>query len=861
MQHIQKALLSFAICALSTATVGAMPAFPVAATVEQPDGSVLTVELRGDEFNKISTTTDGLRLINNCGTFYYATANSHGEATSTNIQAHNAAERSVAEAAFVATLPRTFTLPESNRQHAAARRRLAAGPTQVNGATFPTTGTPHTIVILVEFPDLKFVTDNAAGTFSDMLNKSGYDQREHIGCAADYFRQQSGNRFSPTFDVYGPVTASKSAYYYGENDDNGDDYRAPELVAELCRALDDEIDFSRYDNDGDGLVDNVYFYYAGYGENFAGSRSDRLWPHSWYLDEGGIADADATFDGVRVRSYGCCAELYGTTGSDTASMGTFVHEFSHILGIPDFYDSNYDVNGTSYHPSYWDVMASGSYLPLTRNSGAVPPGYNGLERMMLGWGEPVEITQPQTITLDPLLSDVGIFLRINTPNDNEFYIVENRQCTRQTYDYYLPYHGMLVWHVDQRPEASISFGNKQVSCAEAWDLNVNAVNADATHMCFELIKATGNGSSKYSEETPFPGSQKITSFTDATTPSMKSWAGLECNAPITDITELNRQITFNFMGGAEPRNVVALDADNVTDTTFAARWQPLDGIDNYILNVWQWVYTPVSNAVTNSWAFTSQPNDWTISGSYQFENDDLTLSGTKAATLTSIPFEAEAGAKVRLTAKQYAATESGFITVTYGDATLGTIIPTTNASTFTFTIPEGVSSPASLSLSVPKGKRVVVQNIEVEQSTILRSQSALPGYPCHVQNATSFAVPNLMPDTDYGYQVSAAGLASSQSNVITVTTGQGESAALAATAAAGNTPQAIADRDGNITISGVSAPTIVSVYDLLGRTMLPATTVTAAATTLPLHLPNGIYVVAMQCAGKNTIQKLLTNHL
>lgn len=332
----------------------------------QPDGTVIELRLLGDEYGHVTVDAEG-QVVRQDSIGYWRPAG---------------------------VTPRTAL--ESRRSRARVRSR------EVQRTSFPRTGRVRALVVLVDFPDVPFVTPDVHREFSEMLNLEGFDRREHIGSAADYFRAQSRGLFDPSFDVYGPVRASHAATYYGENDANGDDMRAHELAMEICRKLDDEIDFSEYDLDGDGRIDNVYFFYAGYGENFAGNKASWIWPHAAHIDELGVPESERTFDGKILNSYGCCAELYGSTGRDVAAIGTFCHEFGHILGLPDTYDVNYSVDGSGYHPDAWDIMASGSYLPATRNCGAVPAGYSALERWLLGWETPETVAAAQTVTLAPL---------------------------------------------------------------------------------------------------------------------------------------------------------------------------------------------------------------------------------------------------------------------------------------------------------------------------------------------------------------------------------------------------------------------------------------------------------------------------
>ena len=241
--------------------ISAIPAAPFPGKVVQPDGTTLTVKLTGDEFAHITVTTDGYTLVEETGGYYYAQAGTDGTLVSTGVLAHDPEDRQANETALLQNTPKGIRVKKEIKQ---PRRRLnkallqsgAAGNDNVLvSGGYPLRGKTRSLVILVEFNDIDFVTPDTYHVFNDMLNKPGYDKREHIGCAADYFRIQSGGLFDPSFDVYGPVRASKASTYYGENDAAGDDMYVWELVLDVCRKLDDQINFADYDLDGDGTPD------------------------------------------------------------------------------------------------------------------------------------------------------------------------------------------------------------------------------------------------------------------------------------------------------------------------------------------------------------------------------------------------------------------------------------------------------------------------------------------------------------------------------------------------------------------------------------------------------------------------------
>lgn len=325
--------------------------------------------------------------------------------------------------------------------------------------SFPTTGSPRVLVILVEFSDRSLSFDRA--TFEDMMNKPGYDTQGASGSAADYFIENSCGQFSPQFDVYGPVKLSQPMSYYGGNNVYGNDNAPQEMVTEACRALDGEIDFRLYDTDGDRMVDNVYIFYAGYGENDGGGTSS-VWPHSSSLAS---HHAALTLDGVSINKYSCSNELQNGYGSTLTGIGTFCHEFTHVLGFPDLY-ATISIDGENWTPDCWTIMDQGSY----NRDGKCPPYYSSYERMSMGWLEPMEFGT--TSSMLPQLADNIAYIVKAPDNENEFFLLEYREGG---WDSALPADGVLIWHIDY--DASI------------WE--ANTVNNTPAHNRVRLICADG----------------------------------------------------------------------------------------------------------------------------------------------------------------------------------------------------------------------------------------------------------------------------------------------------------------------------------------------------------------------------------
>ena len=317
------------------------------------------------------------------------------------------------------------------------------------------------LIILVEFPDISFTSDNPLRTWTDIANKQGYAENDAIGSVSDYFYDQSYGKFRLTFDVVGPVMAAHNHDYYGGNVDWGDDFwfdkNVGELVEEVCKGVADKVSFADYDWEGDGEVDQVFLLYAGHGENDYYSRdSTVIWPHmaSLSLDWEGYEDG-IMIQGKRINVYACSNEI--SRNGKLAGMGTFCHEFSHCLGLPDMYDTG---TNASVVGSY-DLMSQGSY----NGDGWCPAGYSSYERYVCGWLTPGPTDDPAGIVaLLPLDKNPAARIYRTSEDANDYYLIECRRA--KSWDTYLPSHGLMAWHIDYD--------------AEAWAMN--EVNNDPDHL-------------------------------------------------------------------------------------------------------------------------------------------------------------------------------------------------------------------------------------------------------------------------------------------------------------------------------------------------------------------------------------------
>ena len=492
----------FGLLVVLSAIVGSLWAVPArkgGLVVTQPDGSSLTVYQHGDEyFHWMTNEQDEWLRLDEDG--YYRVT----EALS--------AEQIAAK-----------------RQAAPRRAEYKASP--LNIAT-------RGLIILVNFKDEAFTTTKAE--MDSMLTGKNYTRNytykyglknytvESEGSAWKYFYDASNGLYDPQFDVVGPVTVSQNMAYYGGNTSSGDDKNAEAMVMEACKLVDDSVDFSLYDNDADGIVDFVYVMYAGYGEADGGS-ANTIWPHQYFIYQ------YLSLDGTKIYRYACSNEMDNYTKHHTG-IGTFCHEFSHVLGLPDLYTTGGETHKTL---GEWSILDYGPY----NNDGNTPPAYSAYERFFMGWLTPRLITEPENITLAELRESQEALLISesdehnligNDPNPTTFYLLENRQQTG--WDEYLPGHGLMLTKV------KYSY-NKWYG---------NTVNNSANSMGVDLIEADGNAP-KYNSN-GYMGKAKDLFPAGAT-----SYTKIPEHA-IEEITEEDGVITFKYKGGVEEEGTAVENA-------------------------------------------------------------------------------------------------------------------------------------------------------------------------------------------------------------------------------------------------------------------------------------------------------------
>lgn len=854
-----------AVAASVALNASAVPAKRGLRTVVQPDGTELIIQKVGDESRHFTLTADGMLLTRDAnGQYSYARIDKSGQLVSSGIRALNANARPSGHRYLMQNIDEVDMnvldkvrakkpAHSLNAVNAEALRlnggsyRNAKAPARAAGSlpqsgmgrftsNFPRTGKIKGLVILVEYTDVKFNSGyktDAKTYFNDMLHKEGFSEYNGTGCATEYFRKQSDGQFDPEFDLYGPITLPNPMSYYGGNDMYGDDKAPHMMVVHACQQLDNTVDFSQYDNDGDGYVDNVFIFYAGQGEASYGS-DDTVWPHSWEVSSG--TGTKFKLDGVIIDRYACTNEWERNTPD---GVGTFIHEFSHVMGLPDLYHTT--SSSASYTPGAWSVLDYGPY----NNDGRTPPNYSIYERNAMGWMVPELLgSEVKFVSLEEIGgSNQGCI--IQTDKTNEFFLLENRQQTG--WDKYLPGHGMLIWHVDY--QASV-FDN-------------NSVNNNSSHQYVDIIEANNRANSN-SETTmagyTWPGTSNKTEFGPNSSPALKCWSGYKPEITLMEISENNGVVTFGVNGVLEAP--VASEAVTGGSDWFNASWTAVDEAESYELTVTATTGATGSGSETAEFTGQKVPQGWftnatsyyTSAGNYgeaspslKMDKDaQMLISRMYGADITGLSFwhkfngNFNGGSNIQVEVFVPTGEVDGTEDPQYTPGTweiVDVVTPSSTASVYT-------ADPARIKTGARAVRFIYTKsggNVGLDDITVncgASSSHVVEGYDgLNVGNVTGYTVTGLPEANSYTYRVVAvcANGRSKASNPVTYVPSAGVDDIVADSA------------DGDrITISGltVSVTTAagrVDVYDMSGRHIATAR---PTGDTAVLSLPReGLYLV------------------
>ncbi len=523
------------------------------------DGTQKRVELRGDEFYSYWVDAEGVSYNLDSESKRYVRVDA------------NALKLRASQLRAKANQDRIARMAKARRM--ATKKSLG----QTNGSYF---GKKKGLIILVQYKDKKFKFGHNQKMYNRIANETGYaNSLGFVGSVKDYFLAQSNGQFELDFDVVGPYTLNHEYAYYGAPSGNSHDVRPCDMVYDACRLADPDVNFTDYDWDGDGYVEQVYVLFAGLGQA-AGGDENTIWPHEYKLQEGNNGSYVSKDNNVVVNTYACGPELtlqYTPVAyrERVDGIGTLCHEFSHCLGYPDLYDTG---NGGNFGMGEFDLMDAGSY----NGESFCPPNYSAYEKWFAGWITPTVLDKPASVK-GMQAQDVKYgqaFVVYNDNNKNEYYLIENRQQNVGIWDKQLPASGMMITHVDY-DENIWERNNVNTIVNYSNQYGPEYAYLDNDHQRLTIFHADNEeGSSADSQAGdlyPFNGNN---SLTDTSSPAAIIYqGGSTMGKPITNITQNeDGSIDFDFMGGSNDNIISGIHfVENDEAPSFGQGVYSLDG--------------------------------------------------------------------------------------------------------------------------------------------------------------------------------------------------------------------------------------------------------------------------------------------
>lgn len=580
----------------------AVPAKPgVWRTISLTDGTQVKVQLVGDEFMHYYQSADGTRYLYDAASATYQVYSDS--------QFSNSRRKAVARRA------------KANNRRAVRRKANVTNIFQ---------GTKKGLIILAQFTDSKFQSGHDRALYNKIANAENYTDNGFKGSVKDYFKAQSAGQFELDFDVVGICQLKNPCSYYGGNDSHGNDLHAGEMVAEACQwAATQGVDFSKYDWNGDGKVDQVFVLYAGKGEANGGVAST-IWPHMFYLSKSDYGKS-LSFSGVTVDTYACSAELNGDGKLD--GIGTFCHEFSHCMGFPDLYDTSYS---GWFGMGDYDLMCSGSY----NGDSKCPAGYSAYEKHECGWltyQDVTDIEEDLNVTgLKAISGGGGAYVLKNKAHEDEYYIIENRQNTG--WDAYLPSEGVMITYVDY--DANIWLYNTPNAPGEYYDEHDNVYANDHQRLTIFRAGRSTSDDGDTSDLYPYNTNNSLTAESNpaATLYNKNSDGTKYMHVDIKDIkvaSDGTASLTFSKAdrssgGGGET------DPDTpVTPSGSVLLYESFDKCGGTGGNDNQWSGNGVAGSEALSMEFDN--NGWTSTGKIYSGNECVRLGNSSTTGIITTP--------------------------------------------------------------------------------------------------------------------------------------------------------------------------------------------------------------------------------
>lgn len=557
-----KYLLPAAMLAASF-SASAVPAYPGLIQRTLEDGSTVMVRIHGDEYFSYLTDEQGFMLESKNNVLNYSLQNGQ------RIQATQAVINDLRAQSEISA--------PAQMMRADVMQRMAT-LNSVGQTNFSSIGDVNFCVLLVQYADKKFNSPTIREDMNEMLNGEGYTKNGCKGSVREYYMNSSNNQFRPTFDVSEVITLPQTSSYYTQNEKYGN---VRELVKTAVELADPTVDFSKYANMTPGECDVVIIFFAGYGQADT-SDTSCIWPH-----QSSVKSDNVIADKTTIASYCIFNELnggqhYHTGDGAIAGIGTPIHEFGHVMGLPDLYDPAYVVKST---PGQWSVFDMGPYL----GDGYCPPAFSSYERYVMRWLDPEDLVENTHYELEDLNTSnralrQGILDVIGQRYSKEYWLLETRSKTG--WDEYLPGEGMLIWHVDFNPSNwtynSVNSTESRKRC------HIITADGSANYDLNKTNATSANAAWPYDKNYLTPESDiRLEDNYNRSTGNVDAWiTGIDYNSGITQL-DYNVFKEFPAITSVMLKPVKDVDDHGREREQVVLSWEPVDGATGYALTMYR----------------------------------------------------------------------------------------------------------------------------------------------------------------------------------------------------------------------------------------------------------------------------------
>jgi M6 family metalloprotease-like protein len=361
-----------------------------------------------------------------------------------------------------------------------------------------------------------------------------YDGPNPTGTVTDYYSEVSYNQLFFTGDAQGWYSVPGTVQSYLTS------FGGPNFVLDLIDASDPTLNYADYiqyyDNQGKPHIGFLAIVHAGAG---AEAGANNIWSHRWNFtvvsgqsyttnDIDPVSGFNVIIDGP----YAIMPERNGGNNNSGSliEIGVFAHEFGHIFGIPDLYDTD----GSSSGLGNWGLMAVGSWGG-NNQSPETPVHACAWVKKELGWITPINITSYQGPISVPNVEENPIVYRMwkDGMNTNQYFLIENRQKTG--FDINIYDSGFIIYHIDDSQSGNQNEDRYMVDIEQA-----------------DGLRNLNNGQGRGDSGDPFPGLTENTRFDFNTNPNSRDYSLQNTFVSVRNIVKDGNMMIADFEIGPRP---------------------------------------------------------------------------------------------------------------------------------------------------------------------------------------------------------------------------------------------------------------------------------------------------------------------